>query len=124
MTRLHVVLISLLALLLLPAAGCPVKPAPTPCVGGAFSTGGTVAAGGTQSDAGAPSAGQAGATSVSRCQRACAAYVRFGCPEDQSTCVAQCEIMISDSRFTFDVDCRINATSKAAIQACGIGSCK
>lgn len=96
--------------------------------GGSISTGGVSATGGATPAAGAPAqtggASTGGASGQTKCQLACANLDRLGCPEDQSTCVGQCEILTHDSRFTFDAECRINATTKAQAQACGIASCK
>jgi hypothetical protein len=106
------------------AITCGPKPTPVPPVGvgGSSSVGGATAAGGARATGG--SAGTAGATYRSQCQLACDNYQRLGCPEDQATCASQCEILTHDNRFTFDVTCRIKATTKAAIQKCGVGSCK
>jgi|WetSurMetagenome_2_1015567.scaffolds.fasta_scaffold792284_1 hypothetical protein len=92
------------------AAPPPNPNPPTPGVGGNSGAGG--------------SAPVAGAPSQAKCSLACANLAALGCPEDQSTCSQQCEILTHDDRFTFNVDCRINAKTKAAAQACGVGSCK
>lgn len=100
----------------------PVNPAPVPAAAGAVSTGGNSAVAGEASLAG--QAGAAGNATATKCQLACANLSRLGCPEDQSTCVIQCEILTRDARFTFDADCRISATTKAAAQKCGPASCR
>jgi hypothetical protein len=100
----------------------PVNPTPVPAAGGSVSTGGNPAVAGETSLAG--QAGAAGSATATKCQLACANLARLGCPEDQRTCDGQCEILTHDSRFTFSADCRINATTKAQAQACGIASCK
>jgi hypothetical protein len=97
----------------------PNNPPTPPAYGGEASTGGSAATGGL-----APVAGQAGAPQRTKCQQACDNLARLGCPEDQSTCAGQCEILTKDTRFSFDANCRINATTKAQAQACGIASCK
>jgi hypothetical protein len=138
LTRIHLVLVALLALLLLPAAGCPVNPPNPGGAGGSVATGGTADQGGQSPVAGQPgsggwlpigtggatAAGAAGGPEQTQCQRACSNLAKLGCPEDQTTCSAQCEILTHDPRFAFDVNCRIVATSKSAAQKCGVGSCK
>lgn len=101
----------------------PINPPTPPAAGGAISLGGT-GSGGETSAAGQAGQATGGVGPASKCQLACSNLARLGCPEDQSTCVGQCEILTHDSRFTFDADCRINATTKAAAQACGIASCR
>ena len=99
----------------------PVPPVPS-AMGGSSSTGGAASTGGARATGGTSAAG--GASSLTLCQQACANLAKFGCPEDPETCPAQCELNLKDARFSQNVQCRINATSKAAIQACGIASCK
>ena len=99
----------------------PVPPDPS-AMGGSPSTGGAASTGGARATGGMVATG--GASSLTLCQQACANLARLGCPEDQATCPAQCELNSKDSRFTQNIQCRINATSKAAIQACGIASCR
>lgn len=90
--------------------GSPVPPQPPAALGGSAGTGG--------------SAGEAGAVNFVPCQAACDNLARLGCPEDQTDCLAQCILLTTDSRFAFNVDCRINARTQAEAQACGPASCR
>jgi hypothetical protein len=87
-------------------------------------------AGGTLPNGGAGGAGPAnGGTGgvvvvPSKCQLACTNLMLLGCPEDQGSCVNMCDLHTADPRFTQNLDCRINAKTKADAQKCGPASCK
>lgn len=97
----------------------PINPPTPPAAGGTFSTGGSPATGGV-----GPVAGAAGAPAPTLCQQACANLAKLGCPEDQATCVGQCDILTSDARFGLSLSCRINAKTKTDAQKCGPASCR
>lgn len=106
-------LVGVLAVCSVGANGCgPTKPEPV----------GPSALGGAPSFGGAT--GTAGAVPVTKCELACANLEVLGCPEDQKTCVASCELHSRDNRFTQNIDCRINARTKTEAQACGPASCR
>jgi hypothetical protein len=127
------------------AASCEKKPPYDGGAGGAYTTGGSPATGGNVSSGGTTEfAGQSstgggittgGTTAVpstfSKCQQACAQYVRFGCPEEPASCEQLCILHTTDVRFSPSpaaaekyVSCRINATSKAQLRNCGLASCR
>lgn len=99
------------------ACACGPKPGPVPPPGGAG--GQPSAAGGATGDG-----GSAGSGALSDCQRACSNLASLGCPEDQSTCVSQCELLTKDDRFGLSLSCRINAKTKTDAQKCGPASCR
>jgi hypothetical protein len=101
----------------------PVNPVPDASTGGMGP-----AAGGNPSTGGDASQGGSGGFDAgpyfTPCQQACANLAKLGCPESQTTCVAMCSLHTSDNRFTQNLDCRINAKSKADAQKCGPSSCR
>lgn len=97
------------------------------CSVGANGCGGSVNPPVTPGTGGAPaggSPGAAGSVAVTRCELACANLVVLGCPEDHTSCVAICELHTTDDRFSQNLDCRINARTKAEAQSCGPASCR
>jgi hypothetical protein len=104
-------------------AACHNNPTPNPPNPDA-GTGGAMSTGGRSSVGGNVATGGVGPVELPICTRACDNLKALGCPESQSTCVALCNLHSSDDRFTQNLDCRVNAKTKAEAQKCGVASCR
>ena len=81
-----------------------------------------ISIGGSSSVGGSSATG--GGAALTPCIQACNNLKALGCPENQSTCVAMCNLHSTDDRFSQNITCRINAKTKAEAQKCGVASCR